>query len=142
MNHDSEKSGTVDWSGENPGMYLKASESGPFITLVSFFRVVTSPHGRGHAAFLLLDPHGEGKKANQPNVCLTDNEPLAEYLATGLNILLLVLFRSSVRSGMQAGWRRCATNRVGTSCPAVTGVPTTVNGFAPQSARFSCGGAT
>ena len=83
MNHDSEKSGTVDWSGENPGMYLKASESGPFITLVSFFRVVTSPHGRGHAAFLLLDPHGEGKEANQPNVCLTDNEPLAEYLATG-----------------------------------------------------------
>lgn len=75
--------GKVDWSGENPGMYLKDSESGPFITLVSFFRVVTSPHGRGHAAFLLLDPHGEGKGADRPNVCLTDNEPLAAYLAAG-----------------------------------------------------------
>jgi hypothetical protein len=75
--------GKVDWSGENPGMYLKAGESGPFITLVSFFRVVTSPHGRGHAAFLLLDPHGDGKDANRPNVCLTDNEPLAAYLAGG-----------------------------------------------------------
>lgn len=77
------KSGAVDWSGENPGMYLKANGSGAFVSLVSFFRVVTSPHGRGHAAFLLLDPHGEGKKSNQPNVCLTDNEPLAQYLAAG-----------------------------------------------------------
>lgn len=76
-------SGEVDWSGENPGMYLMASESGPFITLISFFRVVTSVHGRGHAAFLLLDPHGDGSRPNQPNVCLTDNEPLAEYLCDG-----------------------------------------------------------
>lgn len=75
--------GLVDWSGENPGMYLKAGESGPYITLVSFFRVVTSPQGRGHAAFLLLDPHGDGKQADRPNVCLTDNEPMAAYLATG-----------------------------------------------------------
>ncbi len=75
--------GKLDWSGENPGMYLKSGGSGPFVTLISFFRVVTSPHGRGHAAFLLLDPHGEGKKPQRPNVCLTDNEPLAEYLADG-----------------------------------------------------------
>ncbi|HUU73584.1 MAG TPA: hypothetical protein VMW70_13230 [Burkholderiales bacterium] len=75
--------GEVDWSGENPGMYLKASATGPYVTLISFFRVVTSPHGRGHAAFLLLDPHGNGKQPNRPNVCLTDNEPLAAYLAAG-----------------------------------------------------------
>ena len=75
--------GEVDWSGENPGMYLKQSAAGPYVTLVSFFRVVTSPHGRGHAAFLLLDPHGDGKQADRPNVCLTDNDPLAKYLAEG-----------------------------------------------------------
>ena len=45
--------GTVDWSGENPGMYLKEAADGPFVTLVSFFRVVLSPHGRGHALVLL-----------------------------------------------------------------------------------------
>lgn len=73
----------VDWSGENPGMYLKESQDGPFVTLISFFRVVTSPHGKGHAAFMLLDPHGEGKNPARPNLCLTDNEPLAEYLKTG-----------------------------------------------------------
>jgi hypothetical protein len=73
----------VDWSGENPGMYLKATADGPFVTLISFFRVVTSPHGKGHAAFMLLDPHGDGSKAAQPNLCLTDNEPLARYLCDG-----------------------------------------------------------
>jgi hypothetical protein len=75
--------GTVDWSGENPGMYLKESPDGPFVTLISFFRVVLSPHGRGHAAFLLLDPHGDGKSGAKPNVCITDNEPLARYLTAG-----------------------------------------------------------
>lgn len=75
--------GQVDWSGENPGMYLKDSVDGPFVTLISFFRVVVSPHGRGHAAFLMLDPHGDGKHSATPNLCLTDNEPLARYLQKG-----------------------------------------------------------
>jgi hypothetical protein len=73
----------VDWSGENPGMYLKETATGPFVTLISFFRVVMSPHGRGHAAFLLLEPHGDGKDQSKPNICLTDNEPLAKYLCKG-----------------------------------------------------------
>jgi hypothetical protein len=73
----------VDWSGENPGMYLKEAPDGPFVTLVSFFRVVTSPHGKGHAAFMLLDPYGDGKNPEKPNVCLTDNEPLAAYVQKG-----------------------------------------------------------
>ncbi len=73
----------IDWSGENPGMYLKESADGPFVTLVSFFRVVTSPHGKGHAAFMLLDPYGDGKNPEKPNVCLTDNEPLAAYVQKG-----------------------------------------------------------
>lgn len=73
----------VDWSGENPGMYLKEAPDGPFVTLISFFRVVTSPFGKGHAAVMLLDPHGDGKNPEKPNVCLTDNEPLAEYVMKG-----------------------------------------------------------
>jgi hypothetical protein len=75
--------GIVDWSGENPGMYLKETPDGPFVTLISFFRVVRSPHGRGHAAFLLLDPHGSGQTPGKPNLCLTDNEALARYLTDG-----------------------------------------------------------
>ncbi len=72
--------GTVDWSGENPGMYLKESSTGPFVTLISFFRVVLSPHGRGHAVLLFLDPHGDGTAPGRPNLCVTDNELLARYL--------------------------------------------------------------
>jgi hypothetical protein len=75
--------GAIDWSGENPGMYLKDRADGPFVSLISYFRVVHSPHGKGHAAFMLLDPYGDGRSAGRPNVCLTDNEPLAEYLKKG-----------------------------------------------------------
>ena len=75
--------GIVDWSGENPGMYLKETADGPFVTLISFFRVVVSPRGRGHAAFILQDPHGDGRNAAKPNLCITDNEPLAEYMREG-----------------------------------------------------------
>ena len=48
--------GTVEWSGENPGISLKESPDGPFIALASFFRVVLSPYGRGHALVLLQSP--------------------------------------------------------------------------------------
>ncbi len=72
--------GMVDWSGENPGMYLREAADGPFVTLISFFRVVLSPHGRGHAAFIFQDPQGDGKDPNKRNMCITDNEPLARHL--------------------------------------------------------------
>jgi len=78
--------GTVEWSGENPGIYLKESADGAFVSLISFFRVILSPHGRGHAAFLFLDPHGEGKSPGKPNVCATDNEPLARYLEENFSL--------------------------------------------------------
>jgi len=70
--------GQVEWSGENPGISLKEDPSGPFTTLASFFRVMLSPHGRGHALVLLQAPQTEGAG----NVCLTDNEPLARWLVS------------------------------------------------------------
>lgn len=73
----------VEWCGENPGMYLKETADGPYVALVSFFRVVLSPYGRGHAAFILLDPDGKGTHPDRPNLCATDNEPLAAYLRDG-----------------------------------------------------------
>lgn len=72
--------GQVEWSGENPGISLKTDPAGPFTTLASFFRVVLSPHGRGHALVLLQSP---GEADAPGNVCLTDNEPLARYLVAG-----------------------------------------------------------
>ena len=72
--------GTVEWTGENPGISLKEDPSGPFTTLASFFRVMLSPHGRGHALVLMLSPGEEAPPADRANVCYTDNEPLARWL--------------------------------------------------------------
>jgi hypothetical protein len=68
--------GTVEWTGENPVISLKEDPNGPFTTLASFFRVMLSPQGRGHALVLLQSP----QEASPGNVCLTDNEPLARWL--------------------------------------------------------------
>jgi hypothetical protein len=72
--------GDVEWTGENPGISLKEDPAGPFTTLASFFRVMLSPHGRGHALVVLLSPQDAAPPADRPNVCLTDNEPLARWL--------------------------------------------------------------
>lgn len=71
--------GTVEWSGENPGISLKENPDGPFVALASFFRVVLSPHGRGHALVLMQSPQDAGAAGN---VCLHDNEKLARYLVS------------------------------------------------------------
>jgi hypothetical protein len=72
--------GSVDWSGENPGISLKESPDGPFVTLASFFRVVLSPYGRGHALVLLQSPQDAKPPADRANVCWHDNEKLARWL--------------------------------------------------------------
>ena len=72
--------GTVEWSGENPGISLKDRPDGPFVGLASFFRVVLSPHGRGHALVLLQSPETASPPRERANYCLHDNEALARYL--------------------------------------------------------------
>jgi hypothetical protein len=72
--------GTVEWSGENPGISLKEKADGPFVTLASFFRVVLSPHGRGHALVLMQSPQDANPPSERANYCFHDNEKLARYL--------------------------------------------------------------
>ena len=72
--------GTVEWSGENPGISLKETPDGPFVTLASFFRVVLSPFGRGHALVLLQSPQDPEPPPERGNFCFHDNETLARYL--------------------------------------------------------------
>ncbi len=68
--------GSIDWTGENPGIYLKNALDGPYTCLASFFRVFYSPHGSGHSLFLLWDP----QKEHPFNAIYTDNERLSEWL--------------------------------------------------------------
>lgn len=72
--------GIVDWSGENPGIYLRDTDDGPWVTLSVFFRVVMSPYGSGHA-MLVLDEPGTGKGwPDVRNFIVNDNEELTRYL--------------------------------------------------------------
>jgi hypothetical protein len=67
--------GEVDWSGDNPGMYLKESADGPFVTLISFFRVALSPHGRGTALLMLQSPQAEAATLGLIRIVYRDRVP-------------------------------------------------------------------
>lgn len=75
--------GLVEWSGDNPGIYLKHHAEGPFTALALFFRVVLSPHGRGTAMLVLGDPDVARGWPDAGNLCVTDNQALSRYLIDG-----------------------------------------------------------
>ena len=72
--------GQVEWSGDNPGIYLKRLGDGPFTALALFFRVVLSPHGRGTAMLVLGDPDIAAGWPDARNLCIGDNQSLSRYL--------------------------------------------------------------
>ncbi len=75
--------GRVDWSGENPGIYLKEHPAGEYSALALFFRVVLSPYGRGHAAIVLGAPDREVGWPEAPNFIMTDNQRLMRWIVKG-----------------------------------------------------------
>lgn len=72
--------GKVEWSGENPGIYLRDEPDGPWITLAVFGRIVVSPHGRGHFMLLLERPDEAKGMPDVANVLLTDNDAMTDYI--------------------------------------------------------------
>jgi hypothetical protein len=75
--------GAVDWSGDNPGIYLKDAADGPFVSLMVWFRIALSAYGKGHALVLFEDPTRAAAWPEVANFCICDNEPLARYLVEG-----------------------------------------------------------
>lgn len=71
--------GTVDWTGENPGIVLK-DEAGNASAMALFFRVAWSPVGQGHVLLLYGTPATAAGTKAAPNVMLADNMPLARFL--------------------------------------------------------------
>ncbi len=80
MHRTSVNPGIVEWSGENPGIYLKSDLGKDYSAVAVFFRVVLSPHGRGVGAIVLGEPASMVAYPDAPNMCLTDNRPLMKYL--------------------------------------------------------------
>ena len=72
--------GSVEWSGENPGIYLKLDPDGDYSVVALFFRIVLSPHGRGVGAIILGEPDTAAGYPEVPNLCLTDNRLMMKYL--------------------------------------------------------------
>lgn len=72
--------GPVDWSGENPGIYLKEQPDGPWTGLMCFFRIVYSPYGLGSGIVVLDEPNLAKGLPDAANFCISDNEELARYL--------------------------------------------------------------
>jgi hypothetical protein len=72
------RAGTVDWTGDNPFVYLKTDPAGDWSSLSLFFRVVASDKGRGDAILILEHPYEPDLEGRR--VCFTDNVPLAKDL--------------------------------------------------------------
>ncbi len=68
--------GRVLIAGENHILRLQTHPGGPDAALVNHFRLRLSPHGPGHAVFVLADPNA----ADPRNACYTDNPALARWL--------------------------------------------------------------
>jgi hypothetical protein len=99
--------GRVEWSGENPGIYLKSDPAGDYTALALFFRVVLSPHGRGHAGLVLGAPDEARGWPEVPNLILTDNMPMMRWIVDGW-VTRMPTFRG--RAGLGAmTWLDCET---------------------------------
>jgi hypothetical protein len=70
--------GKVDWTGDNPFIYLKNDQDSDWSCLALFFRIVASDHGRGSVILVLENPYEE--EAEGTRVCMTDNPELSKYL--------------------------------------------------------------
>lgn len=74
-----ERSGSVDWTGDNPYMYLKTDPNGDWSSLSLSFSVRGSMYGTGHLMVVVENPYQE-PSAETIRLAITDNAPLAAYL--------------------------------------------------------------
>jgi hypothetical protein len=85
--------GVVDWTGENPGILLKNNDDS-FAAMALFFRVAWSPVGQGQVLLLYASPNAEQGNAEAPNIILSDNPELSDYLLENF-IGRLAVFRDA-----------------------------------------------
>jgi hypothetical protein len=83
--------GAVDWTGDNPFIYLKTDKAGDYSCLALYFRVAVSEHGPGQAMLVLESPY-EAHHDRARRACLTNNLPMARYLIDGF-VKRFALFR-------------------------------------------------
>ncbi len=85
--------GSVDWTGENPGIVLRNADGSP-AAMALFFRVAWSPEGQGQVLLLYGTPQQAKGTRDAPNVMLADNPALARFLKESF-IAKLAAFRDA-----------------------------------------------
>ena len=73
------KPGAVDWTGDNPFIYLKTDPAGDWSTLAVYFRIALSPYGVGQAMLVLESPY-QPEHTDARRLVLTDNPTMTRYL--------------------------------------------------------------
>lgn len=73
--------GTVDWTGENPGIVLNKPDGTP-AAMALFFRVAWSPVGQGTVLLLYGTPDAAQGPAHAPNLLMSDSRALADFLTS------------------------------------------------------------
>lgn len=88
------KTGALDWTGDNPFIYLKTDPDQDWSSLSLYFRIASSDYGSGHAILVLDNPYEAGDDCDT-RLLITDNQPLAEYLVRDF-VRHFGLFRKAV----------------------------------------------
>lgn len=88
------KTGKMEWTGDNPFIYLKKDPNGDFTSLSVYFRIASSDYGPGKAILVLDNPYEEDKD-NQLRLLVTDNEELSEFLVKNF-VRYFGLFRKAI----------------------------------------------
>lgn len=83
--------GAVDWTGDNPFIYLKTDPAGDWSSLALYFHVTLSPYGVGQAMLVLEAPY-QSDQAGARRLVLTDNVAMTRYLLDGF-VKHFALFR-------------------------------------------------
>ena len=73
------KTGTLDWTGDNPFIYLKTDAEQDWSSLSLYFRIASSDFGSGQAILVLDNPYEVGN-GTETRMMVTDKQPLAENL--------------------------------------------------------------
>ena len=88
------KTGTLDWTGDNPFIYLKTDAEQDWSSLSLYFRIASSDFGSGQVILVLDNPYEVGN-GTETRLMVTDNQPLAEYLSVEF-VRHFGLFRKAV----------------------------------------------
>ncbi len=75
--------GEVEWTGDNPFIYLSSDAGESWSVLALMFRIAWSVRGAGNAILVLEKPGETAPQGDALAFCACDNEALARFLVEG-----------------------------------------------------------